>query len=107
MKSSKEPLEGRWHWVRLRYRRHEGDSDWFPALRAAHAAGGWTNQDCWEDFDKEVVEWRLIPMPFIEQGDPLAISDDDWDCLSRGANAQILAPDPDEPRAETRDLREV
>lgn len=50
-------IEDRWYWVRI------PENDWFPAMHAACAAGGWTNGDCWEDFDHEVAEWHLIPFP--------------------------------------------
>jgi hypothetical protein len=54
-----EPLiEDRWYWV------HDTE-DWFPAIYSPGAAGGWTNGDTWEDFDREVIEWRLIPLPPI------------------------------------------
>lgn len=53
-----EPIEGRWYWVRG----GEG-SDWFPAMRARYAAGGWTNADTWEDFTREIVRWKPIPAP--------------------------------------------
>lgn len=53
-----EPLiEDRWYWVRFK------SDDWFPAKCADWAAGGWCNEDCWEDFDNEVIDWRLIPSP--------------------------------------------
>jgi hypothetical protein len=63
-------IENRWYWVRFRasdtYVDPFGDGpcgDWFPAMYSPRAAGGWTNGDCWEDFDREVIEWRLIPLP--------------------------------------------
>ena len=68
--------ENRWYWVRLRtfdayayaytYVDPLGQGpcgEWFPAVYSRQAAGGWTNCDTWEDFDCEVAEWRLIPLP--------------------------------------------
>lgn len=53
-----EPLiEGRWYWVRFK------SDDWFPAKHADWANGGWCNEDFWEDWDNEVIDWRLIPLP--------------------------------------------
>lgn len=49
-------LEGRWYWVT------DGASVW-PAMRDSQAAGGWTNQDTWEDFDGRVTACRLIEEP--------------------------------------------
>jgi hypothetical protein len=53
-----EPISGRWYWVRLEGETDE--ADWFPAKREPD---GWTNEDTWEDFDNEVAEWKLIPLP--------------------------------------------
>jgi hypothetical protein len=50
-------VEDCWYWVRTR------ESEWFPAIHVVSAAGGWSNGDTWEDFDKEVVEWCLILLP--------------------------------------------
>lgn len=52
-----ELIDKRWYWVTL------GDGFWFPALRDKTASGGWTNTDTWEDFFKEVTEFKLIPLP--------------------------------------------
>lgn len=50
-------VHGRWYWVRTsRY-------GWFPAKHHLNAAGGWTNEDTWEDFDCEVIDWQIIPLP--------------------------------------------
>ena len=53
------PDDGTWCWV-----------DWdggfggpFPAMRDSGAAGGWTNNDTWEDFDREVSRWSPLPAP--------------------------------------------
>lgn len=51
------PEIGKWYLVRTK------DSEtWFPALYDPIASGGWTNQDTWEDFNCEVVEWKQINM---------------------------------------------
>ncbi len=54
------PVANRWHWIRLK-----GQTEWFPAFRDAEfpSAGGWSNQDCWEDFHDDVIEWKLIELP--------------------------------------------
>ena len=63
-------IENRWYWVRFRASDTYVDpledgpcGDWFPAIYSPGAAGGWTNGDTWEDFDRKVIEWRLIPLP--------------------------------------------
>jgi hypothetical protein len=39
-------------------------------------AGGWTNCDTWEDFDGDVVQWQLIPLPEVDAyGYPLKLGD--------------------------------
>jgi hypothetical protein len=67
-----EPLiEGRWYWVRLRKTHPDPLDDfykdscdgWDVAKYDPKAAGGWRNDDTWEDFDKQVYCWRLIPLP--------------------------------------------
>ncbi|MCU0613384.1 MAG: hypothetical protein MUE60_16570 [Candidatus Eisenbacteria bacterium] len=50
-------IEDRWHWVTI-----DGEK-WFPAKRTAEAVGGWWNGDTWEDWDKEVTDWQIIPLP--------------------------------------------
>ena len=35
----------------------------FPALRSESASGGWSNEDCWEDFEGEVERWCPISKP--------------------------------------------
>ena len=50
-------IEGDWYWV------NEGDHYWFPAKRVLGAAGGWTNDDTWEDFTGSVLAWVRIPTP--------------------------------------------
>ena len=56
----KTPILDRWYWVRI-------EDDWTPAIcdpRTWVEKGyRWTNGDCWEDFDDEVEEWKLIPLP--------------------------------------------
>lgn len=48
--------QGCWYWVRIK-------DDWFPAKYDVNAAGHWRNDDTWEDFNHEVVEWKFIPPP--------------------------------------------
>jgi hypothetical protein len=50
-------IEDRWYWVRV------AGGDWFPAAHHSSAVGGWSNEDTWEDWDEEIVEWCLIAMP--------------------------------------------
>jgi hypothetical protein len=50
-------IEGEWYWVR----RYGGK--WFPAMHLPRAAGGWTNEDTWEDFNKEIVDFIHILRP--------------------------------------------
>ena len=45
-----------WYWVKI-------DGEWSPAVKDENAAGGWTNLDTWEDFDKEVTEFVKIMLP--------------------------------------------
>jgi hypothetical protein len=64
-------FEGRWYWVRLTRTYLDPLDDyyddpcdgWEIARHDTKAAGGWTNDDIWEDFDKQVFCWRLIPLP--------------------------------------------
>lgn len=64
-------IEGRWYWVRLRNTHPDPLDDlyqdpcdgWDVAKHDTKAAGGWTNDDTWEDFDNQVSCWRLIPLP--------------------------------------------
>ena len=68
---SEDLIEGRWYWVRLKRTYLDPLDDfyddpcdgWDVAQYSSKAAGGWTNGDCWEDFDKQVFCWRLIPLP--------------------------------------------
>jgi hypothetical protein len=48
------PVEGEWYWVRTK------DGAEFPARRRSSAAGGWSNDDTWEDFDRQVKWWSPI-----------------------------------------------
>jgi hypothetical protein len=52
-----ELIPGRWHWV------SKANGSWHPALHNPMSAGGWTNEDTWEDFDRAIIQWRLIPLP--------------------------------------------
>lgn len=51
------PIDGRWYWV------SSDEKEWWPAKRDTARAGGWTNDDTWEDFDGEVKHWRVILPP--------------------------------------------
>ena len=48
--------QSQWFWVKI----HDV---WFPAIKDPHAAGGWTNDDTWEDFGHEVMDSVEIPYP--------------------------------------------
>lgn len=58
MKMKKYPPAGTWCWV-------TNGKDAWPALHRPNAAGGWTNEDTWEDFDLEVIAWRPIKQPSV------------------------------------------
>lgn len=45
-----------WYWV------SDGVDVW-PARRDPGSAGGWTNDDTWEDFEGKVISWIAIPSP--------------------------------------------
>lgn len=61
--SENEPIDGRWYWVHLpmdemgRQLGETEESQWFPAVADSKAAGGWTNQDTWENFRGAVDDW--------------------------------------------------
>ena len=55
-----DKIVGRWYWVT---RGAKGDDIWFPAIHSDSAVGGWSNEDCWEDWNGEVINWVLIPLP--------------------------------------------
>jgi hypothetical protein len=67
------PVEGRWYWVT-----DDGRTAW-PARRDARAAGGWSNQDTWEDFEGRVVRWAPLAEP-----EPTAITPVDERDETRG-----------------------
>jgi hypothetical protein len=54
------PVPGSWCWVT------NGNVAWI-SFHEKNAAGGWTNGDCWEDFDREVTAWFPVgdhpPLP--------------------------------------------
>ena len=56
--SERLPEDGTWCWVDW-----DGPGKPFPAMRDSRSAGGWTNTDCWEDFDREVTHWMPLPEP--------------------------------------------
>ncbi len=43
-------------------------NNWFPAYRDNSASGGWSNHDTWQDFHKEVTDFRRIDMPITPYG---------------------------------------
>ncbi len=49
-KRAGRPEDGLWHWVCIS---DNGVFSWFPAKASHSAAGGWTNEDTWED-----LRWR-------------------------------------------------
>lgn len=55
--SKSELIEGRWYWVT------SGDETWWLAKRDEVSAGGWTNEDTWEDWDGKVTGWVLVALP--------------------------------------------
>jgi hypothetical protein len=54
--SERLPESGKWCWV-------DAGGNQFPAFYDTKAAGGWTNGDTWEDFDKSVTHWAQLPEP--------------------------------------------
>ena len=50
-----------WYWVLSK-----DSSEWFPTKKSDIAAGGWTNEDTWEDFNNEVISSIRIPYPIKE-----------------------------------------
>jgi len=53
---------GKWYWV------CSDLCEWFPAKRSKDAAGGWTNEDTWEDWGDDIV----IAIPITHPDDILA-----------------------------------
>jgi hypothetical protein len=60
-----KPIPGETYWVRTKKTEDENTGEWFTAMHDPRACGGWTNQDTWEDFYKEIVEWIHIKKPAI------------------------------------------
>jgi hypothetical protein len=56
--SDRLPEDGTWCWVNW-----DAPGNPFPAMRDSGAAGGWTNEDTWEDFQREVTHWMPLPEP--------------------------------------------
>jgi hypothetical protein len=57
------PADGKWCWV------HGANFNGpFPAVRRRASAGGWHNEDTWEDWDGEVERWFPIPKPPAVEG---------------------------------------
>ena len=48
------PDQGRWYWVT------DGKTSWV-AMHDYTSAGGWCNEDCWEDWDHKVIAWCPLP----------------------------------------------
>jgi len=49
--------EDTWYWV-------SGNKEhWFPAKYSHQYAGNWTNEDTWEDFDRNIKYWVEILPP--------------------------------------------
>ena len=57
------PRDNRWYWVLMNTKYiKEGLSH---AFAQEDAANGWSNQDCWEDFDSEVFAYKLMTLPIL------------------------------------------
>ncbi len=61
------PLDGTWCWVW--YARAAATDMLCIAKRDRHAAGGWTNEDTWDDFEHEVTHWQAIAEPLPPRED--------------------------------------
>jgi len=48
-----ELIPNKWYMVKVKDR-------WFPAKHDPKTAGGWTNEDTWEDSEAMVLDWRPI-----------------------------------------------
>ena len=61
--SDRLPADGEWCWV------HGANFNGpFPAVRRRASAGGWHNEDTWEDWDGEVERWFPIAQPPATEG---------------------------------------
>jgi hypothetical protein len=58
--TEKLPSDGTWCWITCGERA-------FIAMRDTQSAGGWTNEDTWEDFNHQVVAWIPIEEPPVFQ----------------------------------------
>lgn len=47
-------VRGDWYWVS-----HDG-ATWWPAKHDPSRVGGWSNDDTWEDFEREVKHWHRL-----------------------------------------------
>jgi hypothetical protein len=54
-----EKIPNEYYWIRKK------GSDWFIGKHDPQSYGGWTNDDCWEDFDSEIIDYVHIPKPFF------------------------------------------
>jgi hypothetical protein len=55
--SGQLPASGTWCWV------SDGKSVWIAKHDDHDASHGWTNEDCWEDWDGSVTHWIPLEMP--------------------------------------------
>ena len=59
-KYSGEKKEGAWYWVAIK---QGNEVSVFPAIYSTSYAGGWSNDDTWEDFRRLVFAWKKIEDP--------------------------------------------
>lgn len=84
-----------WYWVTT-----GDDAEWWPAVYDKGAAGGWTNLDTWQDWDKGVTAFVKIMPPSPKQ--PVASIGERIDKLGAllteaiSIEASITGEDPDE-----------
>jgi hypothetical protein len=57
------PPDGQWCWVVVASSDLFPEPDPFPAVVDSDASGGWSNEDCWEDYSKAVTHWQPIAKP--------------------------------------------
>lgn len=96
--SEEDLIEGSWYWI---------GAD-FPAKRRSASAGGWTNDDTWEDFTRSVSVadgdvWGPISAP---QGQHPSWDDHPEDLLMEDAACRPIF-DPTKPRDEQIDRLEI
>ena len=55
-------INGRWYWIT------DGSSTWIAKRDTLYSAGGWTNDDTWENFDnKKITGAEIIPFATWEK----------------------------------------